>query len=193
MSQQKQGSLFKVNWKDKYTHGGVLRNRRSGRSQRPLSCKDPIHVVFKIHKLHLRQLSLRSHQTFKIVQNIIERYRLKFFIKIDQCSVQNDHIHILIRTSKRSLFHHFFRVVSGQISQQLQKEGLLLCLVTDTPNKKVSLWKHRPFSRIVRGYKAFKVVRDYIQLNEKEALGQIKYTKLRLKGLSSADWKILWG
>ena len=31
-----------------------------------------------------------------------------------------------------------------------------------------SLWKYRPFSRVVRGYKTYKIVRNYIQLNEKK-------------------------
>jgi putative transposase len=69
--------------------------------------------------------------------------------------------------------------------------------VTDTPKDLVSkngtkLWLYRPFSRVVRGWKAFKTVRDYIQLNEKEVNGKIKYSSKRLAGLSSGDWKILW-
>ena len=44
----------------------------------------------------------------------------------------------------------------------------------------------------MRGYKAYLVVRDYIELNEKEVTGVIRYSKNRLKGLSMADWKLLW-
>ncbi len=58
----------------------------------------------------------------------------------------------------------------------------------DTPK----LWKYRPFSRVVKGWKSYKIVRNYIQLNEKEVLGKIKYQKNRLRGLSTADWQILW-
>jgi hypothetical protein len=54
------------------------------------------------------------------------------------------------------------------------------------------LWKYRPFSRVVRGYKAYRIVRDYVQLNEKEITGQIPYRKQRLKGLSSSEWEALW-
>jgi len=45
---------------------------------------------------------------------------------------------------------------------------------------------------VVREWKAYKIVRDYIQLNEKKALGEIPYQKRRLKGLSMQDWQILW-
>ena len=124
--------------------------------------------------------------------------------KIEQLSVQNDHIHLLIRTSRRKHYHHFFRVVAGQIAQSFEKEGLLAALMTHTPQVRASktdtgggyantsLWKYRPFSRVVRGYKTYKIVRNYIQLNEKEARGEIKYQKKRLKGLSTAEWQILW-
>lgn len=121
---------------------------------------------------------------------ILEKYAKFFSVKVEQLSVQNDHIHILIRTSRRNQFHHFFRVVSGQIAQSFEKEGLLA--VTGTPQQKISIWKHRPFSRVVRGWKAYLIIRNYIQLNEKEALGQIRYQKNRLRGLSIADWEILW-
>jgi hypothetical protein len=103
------------------------------------------------------------------------------------------------------------------MAQRLEKEGLLKA-VTDTSARNASgsmgnvktksvrgrelsqkltrnflkLWKHRPFSRVVRGYRAYKIVRNYIQLNEKEVLGEIKYQSLRLRGLSMSDWKILW-
>jgi hypothetical protein len=50
----------------------------------------------------------------------------------------------------------------------------------------------RPFSRVIKGWKAYRIVKDYIQLNIKEALGEIRYNKRRLKGLSTSEWDILW-
>ncbi|MEK6774395.1 MAG: hypothetical protein AABY64_10665 [Bdellovibrionota bacterium] len=63
--------------------------------------------------------------------------------------------------------------------------------MTDAP-KKQKLWKYRPFTRVIKGWKAYKIVRSYIQLNEREALGVIPYRKTRLKGLSSTEWELLW-
>jgi hypothetical protein len=45
---------------------------------------------------------------------------------------------------------------------------------------------------VVRGFKAYKIVRDYIQLNEKEATGEIRYSKYRLRGLLAEDLSRLW-
>ncbi|MEK6628147.1 MAG: transposase [Bdellovibrionota bacterium] len=55
---------------------------------------------------------------------IIEKFAKHFAVKVEQLSVQNDHIHLLIRTSRRKHYHHFFRVVAGQIAQSFTKEGL---------------------------------------------------------------------
>jgi REP element-mobilizing transposase RayT len=233
---QKQFSLFKTNWKHQFNYGGTLRNLRKGRGQRPLSCSEPLHLVFKINKDRLKTRTLRSARNFKLANHIIQKYAKKFFIKIEQLSIQPDHIHCLLRTSRRSNFHYFFRVVAGQIAQQLEnlemlnppiKSSLrkthqnshspLLSLiaqkslptaiqknlikmkkeedqssVTDTPRTTLRLWKYRPFSRVVRGYKAYLIVKDYIQLNEKEVTGVTRYSKSRLKGLSLGDWELLW-
>ena len=196
-------------------HGGVLRNSRLGRGSRTLSCKEALHVVFKINRIVLKTQSFRTHQNFKLSRDIIQKYADRFSVKIEQISIQGDHIHCLVRTTRRSFFHHFFRVASGQIAQQFEKTDKLRFVVderfnntslsktknvTDTPKvqmkssvkRKLKLWKYRPFSTVVRGYKDYKTVRNYIQLNEKEALGKIAYKKNRLKGLSMAEWEIIW-
>ena len=204
----KQGAFF--NLKLNFSHGGELRKKRKGRGPRPLSAKEPIHVVFKVAPHRLRHKSLRAPQSFKSILEIIEKYAKHFAVKIEQLSVQNDHVHLLIRTSRRKHYHHFFRVVAGQIAQRFEKAGLLTGTlgvekltaranlnqkVTGTPQyagQATSLWKYRPFSRVVTGWKSYKIIRNYIQLNEKEALAAIKYQKGRLSGLSTADWQILW-
>lgn len=215
----KQNSFLKSKKEHRYKHGGDLRKKRAGRFHRPLSTKAPHHIVFKVNKITLRHQTLRSIQGFSLSHSIIKKYAKKFFVKIEQITIQNDHIHMMIRTSRRSLFHNFFRVVAGQIAQQFEKEGLLRFIegighivkrngkivlsipqkVTDTPasslkntKKKLSLWKCRPFSHLVKGYKAYKTVRDYIQLNEKEVTGAIPYRKERLRGLTKKDRELLW-
>lgn len=189
--------------KHRYCHGGNLRNCRSGRGARPLSTKQSLHTVFKLNKTRLRSKSLRVGPGFGLSLAIIRTYAKRFFVKIDQLSIQNDHIHLLIRTGRRSRYHYFFRVVAGQIAQRFEQEGLLAAAArlataagaaaTDTPPRGLSLWKWRPFSRVVSGgRKAYFTVKNYIQLNEKEARGEIRYRATRLKGLSMKDWEILW-
>ena len=201
MRQHKQESFLKKEWDHRYKHGGELRKKRAGRFSRPLSTKHPHHLVFKLHKQKLRHRTLRSASGFLLTQKIIQHYAKMFFIKIEQVSIQNDHIHMLIRTSRRSLFQNFFRVVAGQISQQFQKEGLLKLMVTGTPSSavksrievpKVDLWMHRPFTHLAKSTWAYLNVKNYIQLNEKEVTGVVPYRKNRLRGMSLEEIKSLW-
>ena len=82
-------------------------------------------LVFKINSEKLRHRSLRSNRGLPLVLAILKKYSVKFAIKIEQVSIQNDHLHALVRTSRRSHYVNFFRVVAGQIAQQFEKQGLL--------------------------------------------------------------------
>lgn len=182
----------KTHWQFRYNHGGVLRNKRRGRKARPLSTKAPIHLVLKTDIKSLRR-GLRSPLGFYLINYIIKKYARRFFVKVEQISINHDHLHLLVRFSKRSLGQHFLRVVTGQIAQEFKKnEFLVVKTVTDTPAKPAKLWKYRPFTRVIQGWKPYLMVRNYIQLNIKEASGKIKYKAQRLKGLSSAEWEVLW-
>jgi putative transposase len=223
MGHTKQTSFFKTNWKHHLCHGGSLRNQRAGRGSRSLSTKEPLHVVFKVNRDRLKHGGLRHGVTYTLIHQIIRRYAKRFFVKVEQVSIQGDHAHLLVRAPRRAKFHHFFRVVAGQIAQRLEQEGLLAVHsagsrksapsagsgkhsqtiemrnrnfnATDTPTgprKGTGLWKYRPYSRVVRGYKAYKIVKNYIQLNEQEALDKIPYRKSRLRGLSAGEWEVLW-
>ncbi len=217
-----QNFFGKTQWQHRFSYGGTLRQCRAGRGARPLSSREPLHLVLKARKEKIRP-GFRTYKRFALIHFILRKYAAHFFVKIEQVSIQGDHIHLLIRTTRRSNFQNFFRVFAGQIAQRFEKKGLLTITkqplpqpavdrvhanVTGTPKVNVSqgtsqsreisrapclngLWRHRPFSRVVRG-RAYKIVRDYIQLNEKEALGQIPYRKERLKGLSNSEWQILW-
>lgn len=182
----------------KHSHGGSLRQLRKGRGLRPLSSRKPHHVVFKADKKAIK-LNFRSPRSFKLVRRIIDRYSKRFSIRIDQCSINFDHIHLNIRVPRRALSHYFLRVVAGQIAQELQKANLLND-VTDTPGQErgvmakrvMKLWLVRPFTRVVHGWRGLLTLRNYIQLNEKEVCGVIPYQKERLRGLSVKHWQKLW-
>ncbi len=130
------------------SYGGTLRQKRNGRGTRPLSSREPLHLVLKVNKEKVSR-GLRTPKRFLLIHQILEKYALKFFVKVEQISVQGDHIHINLRATRRSNYQSFFRVLAGQIAQQFEKAGLLTA-VTDTPGrgKKTGrgLWRYRPFT-----------------------------------------------
>ena len=213
----KQLTFKTTSWKHRDRHGGELRKLRAGRKMRALSTKDPIHLVLKANRETIRG-GLRFYKRYFLIQKLVRIYSKKFFVKIEQVTIQGDHIHMLIRISKRSLCQSFLRVLSGQIAQQFMNQGLTTTQtkemfvtdtlisgtssvmtgtpftaeksgVTDSPKEPSTkrLWKYRPFTRVVKGWKAYRIVRDYISLNEAEALGIIAYSKKRLRALSEVQ------
>ncbi len=185
MKQPKQQifSALTVHWQHRYCHGGTLRKSSRGRRARPLSSKDPLHIVFKVNKAAVKN-GLRHPRSFALMNSLLKKYSRKFAVKVEQFSVQKDHVHLLIRGSRRSSVQNFFRVLAGQFAQAL----------TDTFTRKhdgVKIWKYRPFSRVIKGYKPYRIVCDYIQLNELEILGR-PYSKSRLRGLSQEQLQELW-
>ncbi len=120
----------------RHCHGGTLRNQRRGRRTRPLSTKDPLHVVFKINRDRLA--SLRGHRSYPLTLGVIRQYAKKFAVKLTELSVQHDHIHILLKTPKRARYQDFLRVVPGQIAQRLQLADLMLDREPERPRRRRS-------------------------------------------------------
>jgi REP element-mobilizing transposase RayT len=183
-SKQQTFSALTTHWQHRYCHGGALRKSSRGRGARPISTRDPLHLVFKVDKLAVKG-GLRQPRTFALMNALLKKYSCRFHVKVEQFSIQTDHVHLLVRGQRRSCLQSFFRVLAGQFAQVL----------TDTFARKhegVKVWKYRPFSRVVKGFKPYKIVRDYIQLNELEGLGR-PYSKDRLRGLSTEQLRELWG
>ncbi len=206
MSNSKNSEFLKRKWNLKDSSGGTLRNTRAGRRQRPIVARAPIHLVMKADRACIAG-GLRTTRRFLLIHRLRDRYAKRFFIRVEQMSVQGDHIHLIVRTTRRSTLQSFLRVFAGQVAQQFEHEGLVKLGVTDTLTSRVSklaarapakrerqrkLWLHRPFTRVVRGRRALVTLQNYVQLNEKEAQGAIPYRKERLRGLSSYEWRILW-
>ncbi|MGE0632576.1 MAG: transposase [Pseudobdellovibrionaceae bacterium] len=169
-------------------YGGQFRRKRRGRGARPLSSKEPIHLVLK-GTLALKKWSFRLPRNHKIISELIFQFSKAYGIRIEQKAIQYDHVHLLVRVPYRTLYKRFIRRLSGQIAmyvtdardsaKSLKKEGL-------------RFFKYRPFSRVVRGWKAYKTARNYVILNEQEALRNIPYRKERLRDLNAHEWHFIW-
>ena len=139
---------------------------------------------------------------FNLCHEILKKYSVHFFVKIEQYTVQNDHIHLIIKAYQTSSLHNFCRVVAGQIAQRLQKEGLATVSLPGIKDETLPrwkrqhlftrLWKYRPYTRMVIGFKPLLILKDYLKLNEIEALGKIPYQKSRLLGGSLESLRELW-
>ena len=146
----KQLTLFK-NTKPK-AHGGTL-NPSKRKQQRPLATQKPIHLVLKCHK----EMSL--FKEFETVKYYINRYTWKFHIQVYHLSIQQDHIHLLIKIEDRNSYNKFIKSLTGMLARLYGK----------------GLWKLSPFTRVVSWGRDYKSVKRYVDLNEDEIWGVKPY------------------
>lgn len=105
-------------------HGGkLLLGRR--RKRRPLSVKNPIHLVLK-SDFATGSRNLLRHRP--LIERIILKSAKRFRISVYEKAVVSNHIHLLVRGKKRDELQNFFRVVAGHIAQEiLESFPILSC------------------------------------------------------------------
>ena len=137
--------------------GGEL-NLNKRKSRRPLDPKKPLHIILRVrdHK------PVFLHQD-PIINKIIEKWAVRFAIKIYESSVNANHLHLVIGFKHRNLYQYFVSALSGQMAQILKIK-----------------WEYRPFTRIIEWGRDFKNACAYVMKNQKEAWGLISY-QLRAK------------
>jgi hypothetical protein len=147
--------------KPKDIFGGSLLNGNNPKTKRPLETRFPLHLVLRAKKDGMRQPN-----AIKQVHDIVYKTAKKHCISIYKFSNSGNHLHMALRLTRLMRWRGFIKEVSGRIATLMRK------LKVTEPGE--SYWLHRPFTRIVRGWKqAYKTLLDYIELNILEAEGHI--------------------
>ena len=145
----KQYSLFKL---QSPQHGGTLRQGKS-KTLRPLCTKRVIHLTLKASKNNFY-----AHK--REVEKELRRLASRFKIKIYSNATNWDHLHLAIKIPDRKSYISFIRAFTGLMAKKFGKK----------------LWTALPHTRLVSWGKAFKKLLQYIDLNKREASGEILYT-----------------
>lgn len=154
--------------------GALLKGNPKGK--RPLESKFPILLTMRAQKS-----VLRLPKTYKIVRECIDSTAKKYGVKVYEDANVGNHLHLVIKLHRISLWAPFIRELSGRIAQQLEE-----ILHLEMPAK---FWKFRPHTRIIRGWqKAFRIALDYIFLNQMEAEGNIKRSETK----TLADYRAIF-
>jgi putative transposase len=160
--------------------GSLLRS--NPKTQRPLSTKDPIHLI-----LRSSVGGMRRPKNYGAIHKQLYKSAKKYGIKIYSYSNVGNHLHLLIKLSKRSFWAPFIREVTSRIAfiaqkvsdRSVHKSHSRLSL-DKSADKKIKFWKYRPFTRIIGGWKkAFLTVKNYIYLNKLEARGLISRSQIK--------------
>lgn len=153
--------------KPKDCFGGSLLKNSNAKCKRPLDSKLPVHLV-----LRARISSLKLPRTFAKVNSTVSQIARRHGVRVYKYANVGNHLHLLIKIPRLSAWAAFIRELTGRISQIAQ--GI-------TGQKKgLKFWSQRPFTRIVRGWReAFQDIKQYIALNELEAIGFISRKETR--------------
>jgi len=144
--------------------GSLLEGKR--KTKRPLSTKEPIHLVLK--STGNRVFSPGDRR----IENLIRNQAAKCKIKVFRVSLNWTHVHAIIQIKDRKSYNSFIRTVTA----------LLVSLISKI--KKIDLtglFDLRPFTKIISWGRQFRNVFEYHDLNDLEAFGYVKREKKKAK------------
>ena len=134
--------------------GSLLAGKR--KTARPLSVKNPIHLILKSTGSSCFALGNRK------IESLIKSHAEKYGIKLYEISLNWSHIHLLIKLPSREAYLAFIRTITS----------LLVSLLSKLKGKSLKgLFDLRPFTKILSWGKQFKTVIKYHELNDLEGRG----------------------
>jgi REP element-mobilizing transposase RayT len=150
-------------------YGGDLQTTRKGRAQgRPIATKHTMHLV-------LRSTKARGEWSFKKSENenkiavIFRKFGAKFGVKVLSLANVGNHLHAQIKIGNRFIFANFLRAVTGAIAQTVTGRTRW-----GKQREKLKFWDRRPFTRVVKSFKAYLNLKDYIRINQLEGIGHTR-------------------
>lgn len=191
--------------KSKRDHGGSLALHRR-RSRRNLDIRKPVHIVLR-SELAKKQRSLLRNRI--LVEKVLRHYSRRFGVKIYEKAICGNHIHLLVKAYARRDLQNFFRVVAGQIAQEILRKypmqefeekafwggtpkGFERGAKSQRKKREMhrknqrTFWSLLLYTRIVSWGRDFGNVGRYLVLNTKEALGIVPFQPRRSRFIASS-------
>ncbi len=175
--------MQKTTRRRKSTHEFIpgTRTKISQRQARPVLERMSMHVVMRSSIAKGRYSLLRHQRRLdRLVQKLSERHGVRIY----KLANVGNHIHIHLRVTQKINWKGFISGLAGGIARSVgfsrERSGVEGMTVGR------GFWDTRPFSRSVGWGRDFRVVTDYLTLNQLEAAGLIPSRKLMRKG---ACWR----
>lgn len=162
----------------KSAYGGELRNTRAGRSHaRPLAVRESMHLVLRSTQAK-GPLSFLRPRNDKKVRDLVEKFSRQYGVRIISFANVGNHLHMQIRLGSRFAFTPFIRALTGAIAMAVtgrtrwtKRNGDAAIDDGTNSNSAAKFWDRRPFTRIVHSFRAHSNLKNYVRINELEALG----------------------
>ena len=148
--------------------GGELLKTRKGRSQpRPLSTRESMHLVLRSSKAKGAWAFNKGSNSGQI-EKIVLKFAGKYGVKIYSLANVGNHLHFHIKLSNRHLYRPFIRAITAAIAMKVTGASRWKKLKSTARDR---FWDYRPYTRVVRSWRAFLSLKDYIRVNSWEGWG----------------------
>ena len=156
----------------KDSFGGFARHTHA-KTERPLDSKLPLHVC-------MRSSLARGKRTMQGVNRvkvgaIVGRVSKRFHVRVVKFANVGNHLHLVVRlpgrgSVARDQYSAWIRTLMALLAREVggARRGRPL---RDERGARVKFWDSRPFTRVVRGLKGFRVIDRYTLKNQLEAQG----------------------
>jgi len=173
MAKTRQLSFQDPRMKKVFAFGGELLKKAKNRHARPISTKHPLHLCLRSSQAK-GEWSFQHPKNWKKVSSLCRNFASKNGISILELANSGNHLHLLMRVRNRQAYLRFIRSLSGALA-------LAVTGSNKTKSLKNKFWDYRPFTRVVEGLRNFLTARDYVCLNQMEAIGVLTYQPQRLR------------
>ena len=155
--------------------GGELLKTRKGRARpRPLSTRETMHVVLRSTKAK-GDWSFAKAPNRKKIDAILKRFSRRYGVKVLSYANVGNHLHFHVKLGNRYLYAPFIRALTGAIAMAITGTSRWKRLKRAPKDR---FWDYRPFTRVVKSFRAFLNLRDYIKINQLEGHG---YTRTQAR------------
>lgn len=185
MSRSQQGSFKGQSFKKLLFYGGSKRAKLSERKVRPLSSKDPVHLVLRSTKAK-GVFGFGHQRNLRRVNEIVRAHCERYGVKLIEYSNNFNHLHLLVKFGSRAVYVRFIRSLTGALALAVSGASKMKSLKQIFGES--GFWDFRPFTRVVRSWRGYRVVRDYVVLNQLEALEILPKRGGRLRDVTAGEW-----
>jgi REP element-mobilizing transposase RayT len=149
-------------------YGGELLKTREGRSRgRPIDTKHTMHLVLRSSKAR-GDLSFWRKDNKSSIHAIFYKFAKKYGVKIHSMANVGNHLHLHVHIRNRFTYAPFIRATTSAIVTAVTSNVGRRLVKAKASDR---FWDYRPFTRIVLGYRALLVLKDYLEINRLEGFG----------------------
>jgi len=116
--------------------------------------------------LYIHDWSFSRKLNAKKINEIITKFARRHHVRVISAANVGNHLHLHIQLLKRMTYKAFIRAITSAIAMAITGVSRW-----SKRTNKIKFWDYRPFTRVIRGFRALLTVRDYIAINQLEGVG----------------------